>query len=283
MRKVFTNLLALAVLCLLAIPAEAQIQTPAASPGAEFSTTVGLTDITLNYSRPSKKGRTIFAKDGLVPYGKLWRTGANAATKFTFGDDVKIGGKAMKAGSYAVLTIPSPEKWVVNLYPYESGNWGSYREKDPTVSISAVASTMDVEVETFFIDINDVAGNKANIYLVWDNTAVAIPLEVEVDKTVMASIERTMAGPSQNDYYQAATYLHESGKDQKKALEYIQKANAKDPKFWQVRREALILADMGMTSKAIEAAKKSKMLAEKAGNDDYVRMNEKSIAEWANK
>ena len=256
MKKLITNLLGLAICCLLATTINGQIRTPAPSPGSELKQTVGLTEITVNYSRPAVKGRTIFAKDGLVPYGKIWRTGANAATKITFSDDVKVGGKEVKAGSYAMLTIPSPEKWVVNLYTFEAAGFGSYVEKEPTVSVSAESIQMEGTVENFLIDINDIKGNTASIWLIWDKTVVGIPMEVEVDKPVMASIERTLAGPRPGDYYSAATYYHESGKDLNKALEYIKKANdTDDPKFWQVRREALILADLKKKTQLLQPLK----------------------------
>lgn len=284
MKKLLLNLVALAILSLLAFDLNAQIRTPAPSPTAELKQAVGLTDVTINYSRPGVKDRVIFAEDGLVPFGKIWRTGANSATKFTFSDDVKLGGKEVKAGSYAVLTIPNAEEWTINLYKYESGNFGSYTEKDPDVSLTAKPEVLPIKLESFTIDIGYLRNNSANIALIWDNTLVPIPLEVDVDSKVMAAIESVMGGPSLNDYYEAATYYHNSGKDLKQALKWVQKATSGDnPRYWQVREEALILADLESYGEAISAAKRSLELAQKAENDDYVRMNEKSIKEWAMK
>lgn len=281
MKKFFITLFTLAVLSVLGTTSDAQIRTPAPSPSSTIEQTVGLTDITINYSRPGVKGRTIFADDGLVPYGKLWRTGANAATKITFSDDVKFGGKDLKAGSYAILTIPTASNWTVQLYPYESGNWGSYAEKEPAAKVMAVTDALPFDVENFTIGFNNINATSADLMFYWEKTIAAVPLTVDVDTKVMADINRVMNGPSQNDYFAAATYYHESGKDLKKALEYIQKATHTDePRFWQVRREALILADLGYKDDAIKAAKKSMELAKEAGNEDYVRMNEKSIKEW---
>jgi len=278
MRKL-TLLLTLLSLCSLNL-VQAQIETPAPSPAAELEQVVGLTEIEINYSRPGVKGRTIFAKDGLVPFGKMWRTGANAATQISFDDDVVLGSKKVEEGEYAILTKPMPEKWEIMLYPYESGRWTSYMEQKPAVAITAVTKPMPMRVETFTIGINNIEMESATLDFMWENTLVSVPLEVEVKERVLADIERVMTGPSQDEYYAAASFLHESGEDLEQALEYIRLANETNPKFWQVRREALILADMGKYTDAIEQAKFSKELAQKAKNEDFIRMNEKSIKEW---
>jgi hypothetical protein len=269
----------------LALPTFAQINTPAASPSATVMQTVGLTDVTINYSRPSAKDRVIFAEDGLVPFGKIWRTGANAATKISFSNDVMVGADQVKleAGDYAILTKPMAEAWMVMFFPYESSNWGSYtaEDKEPAATVKAAASKTGNMVETFTIGFDHLTMSGAHLVFSWANTMVAVPVETQVHEAVMADIKRTMAGPSANDYYRAASYLHDSGEDLDMALGYIQKVTAGDnPAFWVVRREALILGDLGRTQEAITAAKRSLELAKAAGNEDYVRMNEKSIAEW---
>ena len=260
----------------------AQIETPAPSPAAKVEQVVGLTTVTVEYSRPSMKDRTIFAEDGLVPFGKIWRTGANAATKITFSDDVTINGAQLKAGSYAILTTPNADKWTVNFYTFDSRGFGPYVEKTPDASVTAKAQTMEsLSLESFTISFHDLTNNSATLNFGWENTWVSLDLGVEVDERVLNSIDAVMSGPSNNDYFAAASYYHTSGKDLNQALEWINMATSGDsPRFWQVRRKALILKDMGKTSEAIEAAKMSMKLAEEAGNEDYVRMNEKSIAEW---
>lgn len=259
-----------------------QIQTPAPSPTAEYKQKVGLTDVMVQYSRPSAKGRTIFGadKNAIVPFGTIWRTGANSATKLSFGDDVKLGGQAVKKGDYALLTTPGATEWKIMLYPYESTNWGSYPEKTPAVTIMAKPTKLASKVETFTIDLNDQQANLAHLDLIWEMTKVSVPLEVEVEKKVMANIERVMGGPTANDYFQAASYYHDNKKDLNQALAWIKKANEKDPQYWMLRREALILADLGRKPDAIAAATRSLEMAKKAKNDEYVRMNEASIAEW---
>ena len=257
-----------------------QLRTPAPSPSAKFVQTVGLTDVTIEYSRPGVKGRDVFGD--LVPFDKIWRTGANAATKITFSDAVTIQGQKLEAGSYAILTKPSKTKWAVHFYAYESGNFGTYVEKEPTLAVDAETVDLPVKMENFAIWVDNLTNDGANIEIIWDRTLVSLKLGVFSDDQVMASIDRMLAGPSNNDYYAMGQYMHDAGKDLNKALKYVQKATKTDsPRFWQVRREALILADLGRKAEALEAAKLSLELAKAAGNDDYVRMNEKSIKAWS--
>lgn len=268
----------------LSAETQAQIKTPAASPKAMVSQTIGLVEVAVEYSRPGVKDRTVFAKDGLVPFGKLWRTGANAATKITFSEDVKIQDQAVKAGSYALLSTPDQESWAIHLFKHESSRWNNYRDKDPEFTFKIRTETKRELTETMLISFNNLTSESGDLTIAWEKTKVTIPITVSTDETVMANIEDVMSGPSIDDYYRAGVYMFESGRDLEKALEMVQKAtHSDDPKFWQIRREALILAKMGKYKPAIEAAKKSMSLAEKAENDDYVKMNRESIAEWSKK
>lgn len=279
--KNFAILVLVALCGLFSIEATAQIKTPSASPTQSTELTVGLTDIAITYSRPSMKGRTIFATDGLVPLGKVWRLGANSATKLEFSDDVKLGGAALKAGAYAVLAKPGANSWEFMFFPYEKGSWSSYLEKTPVATATATPTAFPMAIETFMIDVNNISGNAAAIDFAWEKTLVSLPLEVEVDARVEAAIAKTMAGPAQGDYHTAATYYHENGKDLNQALAWSKMANAKDPKFWQVRREALIRAEMKDYAGAITAAKLSRELAVKADYAEYIRLNDNSIKEWS--
>ncbi len=262
----------------------AQISTPAPSPAAKVMQTVGLTDVTVEYSRPAMKGRTIFATNGLVPYGERWRTGANKNTVVTFSKPVTIGGKELKAGDYALYTKPMAGDWEVYFYS-DATNSGMPREwSDDKVAAKVMAKSMKVDhkMENFTIMFDEITGEGANMYLGWDQTMVAIPFMVGTDKETMASIERVMAGPSANDYYAAASYYADTKKDSKQAYEWIKKATAMNTNaFWMVRRQSLIEADLGMKKEAIASAKKSMDMAKAAGNMDYVRMNEASIKEWS--
>jgi tetratricopeptide (TPR) repeat protein len=259
----------------------AQIKTPAPSPSAKVEQMVGLTTVSLEYSRPAVKDRDIFSANGLVPFGKVWRTGANQATKITFDTAVKIDGNEVPAGSYAVLSIPSATSWAVHFYNYDKSSFSSYLDADPALIVKTKPMKLNNSIESFTIAIDNISSGGAHLTMAWDKTKVAIPMTVDSDGTVMANIERVMAGPSKGDYYNAAAYYQSTGKDMNKALEWINIATAgDDPKFWQVRRKALILADLGKTKEAIAAAQMSLDLAKKAGNDDYVSLNEKSIKEW---
>lgn len=280
MRKQFLSL-AVAVLALLFTTSlSAQIQTPSASPSAKTETTVGMTDVHVEYSRPGVKGRKIFASDGLVPFGNVWRTGANQATKITFGGDVMVAGKEVKAGSYAILTKPMADMWEVMMFPYESGSWNAYTKMTPAVTVTAKAQTFPGKVENFTIMFDEYTMNSANLYMMWDKTMVALPIKTNVKEAVMANIDRVMAGPGVNDYYQAASFMGDNGGDKKKALEYINKAvemSGDSPRYWMVRRQGLLLADLGMKKEAKAAFNRSMGLAKEAGNEDYVRLNQKSL------
>ena len=259
----------------------AQIRTPAASPSAKVMQDLGLSSITVEYSRPSVKGRKIFAEDGLVPFGKIWRTGANQATKVDFGEDVVINGKKIEAGEYAILTKPMQGFWTFMLYPYESGSWNSYVEKTPAVTFDGKATRNANKTESFLIYFDKLTAESANMNFAWAETLVSVPVTTEVNDMVEKAIKRTLAGPSAGDFYTAGNYYFTSGGDMQKAYEYVKKANEMEKdKFWRIRTESLILAEMGKYGDAIDKAEKSLELATKAGNEDYVRMNQASIKEW---
>ncbi len=261
---------------------QAQIKTPASSPFSKSTQTVGLTDIEIEYSRPGVKDRTVFSADGLVPHGKVWRLGANRATKMTFSDDVTINGKELKKGAYAVLATPTAAQWTFHFHEYGKSSWSGYAEMTPALSVSAKTMPIPMHMETFTIMIGDITTDSALLEFLWDKTYVALDLGVSVEDRVMANIDQVMAGPTANDYYQAASYYHKEGKDLSKALMWIEKATAGDEKkYWQVRRKALILADLGKKKEAIAAAEMSKKLADAAGNMEYVKMNTESINMWS--
>ena len=186
MKKLLLSVFALA----LTVSSFAQISTPAASPGAKITQAVGLTEIMVDSSRPAMKGRTIFAADGLVPFGKIWRTGANGATKITFGQDAKVGGVDVKAGDYAVLTVPTAKDWTFMLYPYEGSSWGSYTEKEATAKFMGTVTKTATTVESFTIGVNNIVDKGATIDFMWENTMVSVPVAFEVHELVMANIKK---------------------------------------------------------------------------------------------
>lgn len=277
------KLLFSALAFVLTLGLNAQIETPQPSPFAKMEQVVGLTDVSIEYSRPAMRGRTIYGD--LVPYDKLWRTGANANTKITFGDDVTIDGTAVKAGTYAIYTKPGMESWEVIFYS-DASNWGTPREWDETkvaAKVTAPAYAMEYPVESFSISLGDLTSNSAVLGFLWANTYVPVKFEVPTDTKASASIEKTMAGPGAGDYFSAAVYYLTEGKDMNKAKMWIDKATEmteKEPKFWFLRQKSLIYAKIGDKKGAITNAKKSLKLAEKAGNADYVKMNKDSLKEW---
>ncbi|NND09075.1 MAG: DUF2911 domain-containing protein [Saprospiraceae bacterium] len=269
---------------MMVVDLSAQIKTPAASPSAKVMQTVGLTDVTVEYSRPGKKGRDIFG--GLVPYDEVWRLGANAATKITFSEDVVLGGKDVEAGAYAILAKPGKSNWTFMLYPYNSGNFGSYLQGGvEPITVMGEAGTMsgsETMIENFMISIDGMTSDGASIWFGWDNTFAALDLKVHTAKTVEKNIEQVMAGPHAGDYYNAASYYAAEGKNLEQALEWITKSvDMGNEKFWVLRQKSLIEAKLGKKADAIASAKKSLELAKKANNMDYIRMNEASIKEWS--
>ena len=263
----------------------AQITTPQASPAAKVTQVVGLTDVTLEYSRPAMRGRTVFGD--LVPFDKMWRTGANKNSIVTFSNDVKVAGKELKAGSYAIFTVPGEAVWEVNFYT-NTENWGTPESWDASKVAAVVKinpTTIADKAESFTLAINHISDNGAHLEISWDTTKVAIPFEVPTDATVMEGISKVMAGPGAGDYYASAVYYLNSGKDIKQAKEWIDKAMSmtEKPAFWQLRQQSLIYAKAGDKKGAIEAAKKSLAAAEIAKNMDYVKMNKDSLKEWGAK
>jgi len=279
MKKLIFSLL-LTVAC--SFGALAQIQTPAASPEQTLTQSVGLSSVTVQYSRPAMRGRAIFGD--LVPMDKLWRTGANKNTLVTFESDATLGGSPLKAGTYALYTVPSKDEWTVYFYT-DTENWGLPKPWDEN-KIAAVykvkAQSLDTSVESFTITIDKVTDSGAHLTISWENTSVAIPFGFDTESAVMQTIERTMNGPAAGDYYQAAVYYLNADKDINKAKTWIDKAIAmsEKPAYWYYRQKALIYAKSGDKKGAIAAAERSMELAQAAGSQDYVAMNKKSLAEW---
>jgi tetratricopeptide (TPR) repeat protein len=265
--------------------ANSQIKTPAASPAQKIEQTVGLTDVTLEYSRPQKKGREIFG--GLVPFDKVWRTGANKNTLITFSDDVEIGGATLKAGTYAIFAKPGSASWEVTFYT-DVSNWGTPEEWDASkVAVTTKVKSLEslMTMESFTIMFNDVTSDSVNLSIMWDKTMVNVPIKFGTDKAVSASIDQLMSGPSSRDYYSAAVFYLESGKDINKAKTWIDKAisTSEEQQFWVYRQQSLIYAKSGDKKGAIKAAKMSLGLAKEAGNNDYVALNTASLKVWEGK
>jgi len=272
------------VLCLFAgvISVNAQIKTPAPSPSSTMTQVVGLTDVSVEYSRPAMRGRTIFGD--LVPYDKIWRTGANARTKITFGDDVTISGDTLKKGTYAIFTKPNAESWDVYFYTeYQGGgaprNWD---ESKVALKTNAKIYPMPMDIQSFTISIDDLTNNSGVLGMMWEKTYVGVKFDVPTDAIASKSIVSAMGGPSANDYHNAASYYRNNGKDLKQALVWSTKATElRKDAFWMMREKSLIHAALGDKKSAISAAKLSLAKAEEAKNAAFIKMNKESIAEWS--
>lgn len=262
---------------------DAQVKTPAPSPSASVTQSVGLSEVTIEYSRPSMKGRTIFGD--LVPFDEMWRTGANGSTDITLSDDAMIGGNEVKAGKYALYTKPGKDEWKVMLYS-DADIWGTpgekFDESKVVASFTVKSESLPFSVESFTIGTNNIKSSSVDVMMYWENTIVSFPLTFQTDKMVEATIEKTMAGPAANDYFSAARYYMDSGKDLATAHKWVSKAvELRDNAFWMYRVKSQIEAKMGKKEMAIETAKKSMELAEKAGNKQYVKYNMEAIKEWS--
>ncbi|MCJ7466629.1 MAG: DUF2911 domain-containing protein [Maribacter sp.] len=261
---------------------QAQINTPAPSPSSTLIQKVGLSDVTVEYSRPSMRGRTIFGD--LVPYDKIWRTGANSRTKVTFSEDVTIDGKVLKAGAYAIFTKPSATSWEVYFYTDTQGGGvpGEWDESKVAAKTTVPVYAMETPIETFTITIDDINDNGATLGMLWEKAYAGVKFSVPTDAEVTENIDRVLNGPSADDYYAAAVYYLNSNKDINKARTWMDKAMAmtEKPAFWQLRQQSLIYAKAGDKKAAIEAAKKSLAASKEAKNDDYVKMNMDSLKEW---
>lgn len=253
-----------------------QLKTPAPSPTQTIKQDFGISSVELIYSRPGMKGRKIFGD--LVPYNKVWRTGANQATRIKFNDDVTFGGQKLKAGEYAVYTIPGEKEWTV-IINKGSENWGTnYKQEDDLLRVTAKAEELDDEVETFTMQFEDVKPTSAELTIMWDKTAVSVPFTTEIDSKIMAQINNMM-NKDNRPYFQSAMYYLDNGKDLNQAVVWFDKAIEQNPNaFWVYHQKANALAKLGKKEEARTTATKSMELAKSQKNDDYVRLNEKLLA-----
>lgn len=253
------------------------LKMPAPSPTASIKQDFALSSVEVSYSRPSMKGRTIFGD--LVPYGKVWRTGANGATTITFNEDVTVGGKPVPAGKYGLLSIPGASEWTIIITKQlDVTSPAAYKQSEDVARATVKADEMPFSIETFMIAFENIRPAEMNLLLVWDKTAVSVPIKAEVESKVMAQIDEMM-NKDNKPYFNAAMFYLETGKDLNKAVEWFDKATAQNPDaFWIYHQKANALAKLGKKKEAVAAAQKSIELAKKAKNDDYVALNEKLLA-----
>jgi hypothetical protein len=273
------------VATLLAAPAaQAQITTPQPSPKSTVTQRVGLTDVTITYSRPGVKNRAIFGT--VVPYGKRWRTGANATTTIKFSDDVTIEGKKVPAGEYGLYTVPTAAEWtvVLNKGLKQGADVDGFKDEQDVARFTIKPYKLANKVETFTISFAELTPATANVDILWDMTGAKFKIVADVEGKVMAQIDEKVvknATPAAGDLAAAAVYYNDNNKDPKQALAWIQKANATEPKFWNVNTEAKIRLKMKDYKGAVTAAEQSKKLAlaSTPPNTEYAKMADELVAE----
>jgi hypothetical protein len=251
---------------------------PLPSPPQLIKQDFGLSTIELSYSRPGVKGRKIFGD--LVPFGKIWRTGANQATTIQFGDEVIIDGHKIPAGKYGLLTIPGASEWTVIISKQlDVTSPSAYKQDQDELRVTAKVQELPFSVESFTMDFGSVTTNTCILEFIWDKTWLGIPLRTDIDARIMARIDSTLkAGGEQIPYYSAALYYLDNGKDLNKALAWFEKAGQQDPKgYFIFYQKARCQAKLGMKKEAIQTARQSSQLAKDAGNEDYIKLNDKLI------
>jgi tetratricopeptide (TPR) repeat protein len=235
------------------------IKTPAPSPTQTIKQDFGISSVELIYSRPSMKGRKVFGD--LVPWGKVWRTGANSATRIKFADDVMFGGQTLKAGEYALYTVPNEKEWEI-IINKGSANWGTdYKQEDDVIRVKAKSSKLDDAVESFTMQFANVKPSTAELQIMWDKTYVSVPFSTDVESKVMAQINNAM-NKDNRPYFQSAMYYMDNGKDLNQALAWFDKAAEMNPNaYWIQHQRANALAKLGRKQEAKDAAEKSMKMA----------------------
>lgn len=260
----------------LAMMLNAQVKMPAPSPTQTIKQDFGMGNIELTYSRPGTKDRKVFGD--LVPFNKLWRTGANGATIITFSEPVEIKGKKVDTGSYAMYTIPGNESWEIILNKGVK-NWGvdGYKESEDVIRVKVESMKLDSKIETFTMQFSDIKPESCVLNIKWEKTGVAIPITTNFKDKVKAQLEAAMQ-TDKKPYWQAAQFYNEYDKNSAKSLEYVTKAIEVTPDaYWMWIFKAKIQKEMGDKAGALASSQKSLELATKAKNDDYIKMNEELI------
>lgn len=255
-----------------------ELKLPALSPTSTITQEFSTSKIEINYSRPSMRGRKIFGD--LVPFGSVWRTGANAATKITFGEEVEIGGTKIPAGSYSFYSIPGANEWEI-IINKNTGNWGAmgYDTKDDVVRVKVKPSTLPQSMETFTMCVGNITFSSCTIDFAWENTKVSVPVKANNQERLTANIDKAINNPN-IPYQQAATYYFETNQQLDKALDYATKAADKNPKaYWLFMLKARIAAKLGNKSVAMEAANKTIEVAKGTpGEAEYTKAAQEVIA-----
>lgn len=271
------TVLFLSTMLVLSLTNAQTLTTPQPSPTQTIKQNFALGSVELSYSRPAKKGRKIMGD--LVPFGKVWRTGANAATTLTFSEDVTIGGKEVKAGKYGLLTIPDAGKWTIIISKDVTVSQPSdYKAENDVVRVQADVVKTPFTIENFTINFADITGSRCNVEMMWENTYVQFAVTAGTDAKVMKQIDNAM-NKDTKPYFNAASYYYDNGKDLNQALSWVNKAlETNKEAFWMYMLKARIHQKLGDKVASKAAATTTIDLATKAKNDDYVKMANELIA-----
>ncbi|HWC59012.1 MAG TPA: DUF2911 domain-containing protein [Verrucomicrobiae bacterium] len=255
-----------------------RLEFPSQSPTSTLKQRVGLTDIEVVYSRPSARGRTVFG--GLVPFGEVWRAGANARTTISFSTAVKLNDTEIPAGKYALFTIPGEQNWTIILNKNLTGSALAYDASNEVARITAPSVNISENIETFSIMVNAIRDDSARIDLIWEHTAVPIRLTLDLVGELQPKIEAAMAAEGGNKpYYQAAIFYYDHNLDLQKAKTWIEAATKSNETYYTMNLKARILAKLGDKEGAIAAANRSSELARKSeGASGYLKLNEDLIS-----
>lgn len=279
---VFTAAGASAIAALLAAPAGAQLKLPRPSPAASVTQTIGLTEITVAYSRPGVKNRTIWGD--LVPYDKPWRTGANEATTFTTSDEITFGGQKLAAGTYALATIPGKDEWIVALNT-DKDMWGTqYDEKKDVLRVKAKPATAAEHQEWMSFTFENLANGSGDLVLRWEKLKLAVPITVDVNAKAMANARAAVAAAKADDWrvpYQAASYTFNSEQGMAEGEKWLQQSLKAQENYFNLNLLARWQARAGKKSEAVATAKKAIEAAKKSADRIDTAPTEKLIAEWS--
>ncbi len=261
----------------------AQIKHPKASPFSQIQQQVGLSTITVSYSRPAVQGRLIFGN--LVPYGRIWRVGANESTKITIDTDMEVLGNSLPKGTYTLYAFPEKDSWEI-VFHKNTTHWGDgrkfYNPNEDAFRITVTPERIPFLQENFLITFDEINHNSINMLWLWEYTKITIPIRVDTDKIMQEEIATMLQkNPAAQTYYEAARYLQEQGKDYPIALLYLNNAIALDgDTYYFLRVKSLVEAALEDYESAIVSAQKSLVLAQEQEKDEFVRMNEKNITHW---
>lgn len=260
-----------------------QIAHPKASPFSQVEQEIGLSKISIQYSRPAARGRQIFG--GIVPFGRIWRVGANESTKIKVDTDMMVLGNVLPKGTYALYAFPQQEEWELAFHT-NTEHWGdgrkNYNSEEDLFRISVNPQKITYHQENFLIAFDEITHDTANLNLIWADTRVTIPFRVDTHAQMELEIEKQLKeNPTAQTHYEAARYLQEQGKDFKRALNYLNIAlELGGDTYYFHRVKSLVEAKLGDYKAAIASAKKSLKIASELGKDEFVRMNTANIKKW---